>query len=105
MYFTTIVEDANAVTVGDAAFFRIHRVHPHLLATGRFQHVDVAVGGVNAGFVVETGQLQRVFRRQRIVIIFKPWGVDRQWIDNITFRQFPAGGDFCQRFGVDFDFP
>jgi hypothetical protein len=72
MHFAATVEDAHAIAIADAARFRIHRVDPHLLTAGGFQYVDVAVGGVNARFIVETGQLQREFRRQRIVVVFKP---------------------------------
>ena len=104
MHLAATVEDAHAIAIADAARFRVHRVNPHLLAAGGFQHVDVTVGGVNTRFVVEAGQLQREFRRQRIVIVFKARRVDRQRIDNIPFRQLPSGGDFCQRFGIDFDF-
>ena len=84
------------IAVVNAALAGIHRVDPHLLPTGGLQHIDVAVGRVDARFIVEAGQLQREFRCQRIVVVFETWGVDRQRIDNIPFRQLPGGRDFRQ---------
>ncbi|SAJ83572.1 Uncharacterised protein [Klebsiella aerogenes] len=53
---------------------------------------------------MEACQLQRIFSSQRIVVVFKPWSVDRQWIDHIAFRQLPRRGDFGELLGIDFDF-
>lgn len=83
MHFTTSVEDTYAIAITNAARFRIHRVDPHLLSAGRFQYVNVAVGGVNTRFVVETSQLKREFLRQRIVVVFEAWRINRQRIDNV----------------------
>lgn len=77
MDFTTIVKDADPIAISDAALLRIQRVDPHLLTASRFQHVNVAVGGVRTGFIVKTGELQRILFSQRIVIVFKPRAVDR----------------------------
>ena len=57
MHFPTVVEDANAIAVGNAALAGIDRVNPHLLPTGGLQYINVAVGRVDARFIVETGQL------------------------------------------------
>ncbi len=57
MHFTPIVEDANTIAVGNAALAGIDRVNPHLLPTGGLQHIDVAVGRVDARFIVEAGEL------------------------------------------------
>lgn len=105
MHFTAIVKNADPIAIGDTALLCIKRVDPHLLTAGGFQYVNVAVGGVRAGFLVKTGQLQRIFFRQRIVIVFKPRAVYRQRVDNILFFQLPGRGNFRQLRRVDFNFP
>ena len=42
-HLAAIVKYAHRIAVLDAAFCSIDRIKPHLLATGRFQHVDVTV--------------------------------------------------------------
>ena len=105
MHFTAIVKNADPIAIGDTALLRIKWVDPHLLTARGFQYVNVAVGGVSAGFVVKAGQLQRIFFSQRIVIIFKPGAVDRQRVDNILFFQLPGRRDFRQLRRVNFNFP
>lgn len=85
MHLTAGVENTNSVAVGDTSRLRIKRINPHLLATGRLQHVYVAVGRVHARFIVEAGQLQRELLGQRIVIVLKAGGINRQRIDNVPF--------------------
>ncbi|MNI65092.1 hypothetical protein D3C73_1205760 [compost metagenome] len=66
MHLATLVKDAYLVAVANTASLRVQRVDPHFLAAGRFQYIHVAIGRVNARFVVEARQLQREFIRQRI---------------------------------------
>ncbi len=55
LYFTTAIEDPHHIAIADPSPFSIHRVNPHLLKTGGFQHIYVTVGGVGSGLVVEAG--------------------------------------------------
>ncbi len=46
------------IAVGNPTFLCIYRVDPHLLTAGCLQDINVAVGRVSTGFVMETKQLQ-----------------------------------------------
>lgn len=61
-HLAAMIKDAHRIAVLNAAFFGIDRINPDLLATGRFQHVDVAVARVGTRFEVEAKQLQRELR-------------------------------------------
>ncbi|MNI71860.1 hypothetical protein D3C73_1277620 [compost metagenome] len=42
-HFATIVINTHHIAIGNTTLLRIQWVNPDFLATGRFQHVDVAV--------------------------------------------------------------
>lgn len=84
-YLAAAIKDAHRIAVLDAAFFSIDRIKPHLLATGRFQHVDVTVARVGTGFEVEAKQLQRELRAIGCVPAVKGRGVDGQRADGFIF--------------------
>ena len=54
---------------------------------------------------METRKLQRILFVQRILITFKTRRIDRQWIDHITFWQFPCSGNVSQRLRINLNFP
>ena len=70
-HFAAVVEDAHHIPIFDTSLLCIHRVKPHLLATGGLEHIYVAVTGVGTGFKVETEQLQREFAALGRVPAFK----------------------------------
>ncbi len=47
-HFAAVVKHAHHIAVLNTALCRINRIEPHLLTTGGFQHIHVAVAGVGA---------------------------------------------------------
>ena len=53
-----MVKHPHHIAVGNPTFLCIYRVDPHFLTAGCLQDINVAVGRVRTGFVMETKQLQ-----------------------------------------------
>ncbi|MNP35413.1 hypothetical protein D3C76_1287440 [compost metagenome] len=103
-HFATPIKYPHLVAADNAARLGVQWVDPHLLTTGRLQHIDVAVGRVGTGLVMEAKHLQWVSVAQRIVPTFKSRGVNWQRADGFIFFQLPAVGYLSQPGGIDFYF-
>ncbi len=84
-HLAAAIKDAHRIAVLNAAFFGIDRIKPHLLAAGRFQHVDVTVARVGTGFEVEPEKLQRELRALGCIPAVKGRCVDGQRADGSSF--------------------
>lgn len=98
-----MVKHPHHIAVGNPTFLRIYRVDPHLLTAGCFQDINVAVGRVSTGFVMETKQLQWEGSTFRGVPAFKGRGINWQWAYHFIFFQFPGTGNFRQLAGINFN--
>ena len=83
----------------------IDRVNPDLLRASLLQDINVAVTGVSARLVMESGELQRVRFANRIVPAVKTGCIGGQRMDYLILFQFPGIGDSGQSRRVNFNFP
>lgn len=104
-HLTVIVEYPNGVAVLDPTRPGINRVNPDLLRTGLLQDVNIAVTGVGARLVVESGKLQRIRFADWIIPAVKTGRIGGQRMDNLILLQFSGLGESGQPRRVNFNFP
>lgn len=104
-HLPVIVKYAHRVALFDVARFRVNGVNPDLLRARLLQHINIAVAGVGAGFIVKAGQLQRIGYSDGIVPAIKPWRIGGQRMNDLIVFQLPGVGDGRQPLGVDFNLP